>query len=66
MLSARVCQVAVFGNGCFWGTELRFWTVPGVRATAVGYAAGFTTQVCFQRGRVVVCEMSPPMRTAHG
>jgi predicted nicotinamide N-methyase len=29
-------------------------------------AAGFTTQVCFQRGRVVVCEMSPPMRTAHG
>ena len=33
---------AVFGMGCFWGAEQIFWKLPGVFATAVGYAAGFT------------------------
>ncbi len=33
---------AMFGMGCFWGAERKFWTVPGVCGTAVGYAAGFT------------------------
>jgi peptide-methionine (S)-S-oxide reductase len=33
---------AVFGLGCFWGAEKTFWTRPGVQATAVGYAGGFT------------------------
>jgi len=33
---------AVFGLGCFWGAERRFWQLPGVYATAVGYAAGHT------------------------
>ena len=33
---------AVFGMGCFWGEERRFWSVPGVLATAVGYAGGIT------------------------
>ncbi|MBN8281355.1 MAG: peptide-methionine (S)-S-oxide reductase MsrA, partial [Gammaproteobacteria bacterium] len=33
---------AVFGLGCFWGAERKFWQVPGVYSTAVGYAAGFT------------------------
>ena len=33
---------AVFGMGCFWGEERRFWSVPGVLATAVGYAGGLT------------------------
>ena len=33
---------AVFGLGCFWGAERKFWQVPGVYTTAVGYAAGFT------------------------
>lgn len=33
---------AVFGLGCFWGAEKRFWSLPGVHTTAVGYAAGFT------------------------
>ncbi len=35
-------QVAIFGMGCFWGAERKFWTRPGVWTTAVGYAAGLT------------------------
>ncbi|MBI3773415.1 MAG: peptide-methionine (S)-S-oxide reductase MsrA [Gammaproteobacteria bacterium] len=35
-------QSAVFGMGCFWGAEKRFWTLSGVYTTAVGYAGGFT------------------------
>ena len=33
---------ALFGLGCFWGAEKKFWQVPGVYTTAVGYAAGYT------------------------
>ena len=33
---------AIFGLGCFWGAERRFWSLPGVYSTAVGYAGGFT------------------------
>jgi peptide-methionine (S)-S-oxide reductase len=33
---------AVFGMGCFWGAEKKFWSLPGVFTTAVGYAAGHT------------------------
>ena len=33
---------AVFGMGCFWGAERKFWQLPGVYTTAVGYAAGVT------------------------
>jgi peptide-methionine (S)-S-oxide reductase len=35
-------QQAVFGLGCFWGAERKFWQAPGVWVTAVGYAGGFT------------------------
>ena len=35
-------EQAVFGMGCFWGAEKKFWQLPGVYSTAVGYAAGFT------------------------
>jgi peptide-methionine (S)-S-oxide reductase len=35
-------QQAVFGLGCFWGAERRFWKTPGVYSTAVGYAGGYT------------------------
>lgn len=35
-------QQALFGLGCFWGAERKFWQLPGVYTTAVGYAAGFT------------------------
>jgi peptide-methionine (S)-S-oxide reductase len=33
---------AVFGLGCFWGAERKFWELPGVYTTAAGYAAGYT------------------------
>lgn len=35
-------EKAVFGLGCFWGAERKFWQAEGVYSTAVGYAAGFT------------------------
>lgn len=35
-------ETAVFGLGCFWGAERRFWETPGVITTAVGYAGGLT------------------------
>ncbi|MDH5345368.1 MAG: peptide-methionine (S)-S-oxide reductase MsrA, partial [Gammaproteobacteria bacterium] len=33
-------EQAVFGMGCFWGAERKFWQTPGVYSTAVGYAGG--------------------------
>jgi peptide-methionine (S)-S-oxide reductase len=33
---------AMFGMGCFWGAEKKFWELPGVYTTAVGYAGGYT------------------------
>jgi len=35
-------EIALVGMGCFWGAERRFWSLPGVYVTAVGYAAGLT------------------------
>ena len=35
-------QIAVFGLGCFWGAERKFWTQEGVWVSSVGYCAGFT------------------------
>jgi peptide-methionine (S)-S-oxide reductase len=35
-------QLAMFGMGCFWGAERKFWKLEGVYSTAVGYAAGYT------------------------
>jgi peptide-methionine (S)-S-oxide reductase len=35
-------KTALFGLGCFWGAERKFWQTPGVVSTAVGYAAGHT------------------------
>lgn len=34
---------ALFGLGCFWGAERKYWQLPGVITTAVGYAAGYTS-----------------------
>jgi peptide-methionine (S)-S-oxide reductase len=35
-------EIAVFGMGCFWGAERKFWQTEGVYSTFVGYAGGFT------------------------
>ena len=35
-------ELAMFGMGCFWGAERKFWQTNGVYSTAAGYAAGFT------------------------
>jgi len=35
-------EQVVFGMGCFWGAERKFWEAPGVYSTAVGYAGGST------------------------
>jgi len=39
---------AVFGMGCFWGAERRFWQTPGVFTTAVGYAGGITPNPTYE------------------
>ncbi|TAD77286.1 MAG: peptide-methionine (S)-S-oxide reductase MsrA [Oscillatoriales cyanobacterium] len=36
-------ETAMFGLGCFWGAERKFWQTAGVFSTAVGYAAGYTS-----------------------
>jgi peptide-methionine (S)-S-oxide reductase len=39
---------AVFGLGCFWGAERKFWTTPGVWTTAAGYAGGYTPNPTYE------------------
>ena len=41
-------EQAMFGLGCFWGAERRFWEQPGVYTTAVGYAAGHTPNPTYE------------------
>ena len=41
-------EQAVFGLGCFWGAERRFWQQPGVFSTAVGYAGGHTPNPTYE------------------
>jgi len=38
----------MFGMGCFWGAERKFWQLEGVYSTAVGYAAGYTPNPNYQ------------------
>jgi peptide-methionine (S)-S-oxide reductase len=38
----------MFGMGCFWGAERKFWELPGVYSTAVGYAAGHTANPTYR------------------
>ncbi len=49
---------AVFGMGCFWGAEKKFWWLKGVHSTAVGYSAGFSKNPVYKD----VCTG----RTGHG
>ncbi|HSN17347.1 MAG TPA: peptide-methionine (S)-S-oxide reductase MsrA [Gammaproteobacteria bacterium] len=41
-------EQAVFGLGCFWGAERKFWQLPGVYTTAVGYAGGYTPNPSYE------------------
>jgi peptide-methionine (S)-S-oxide reductase len=44
---ANMAQV-IFGLGCFWGAERKFWELDGVYTTAVGYSAGYTPNPSYQ------------------
>jgi peptide-methionine (S)-S-oxide reductase len=41
-------EEAVFGLGCFWGAERKFWQIPGVVTTAAGYAGGYTVNPTYE------------------
>ncbi len=41
-------QLAMFGLGCFWGAERKFWNTPGVYSTQVGYTAGITPNPTYE------------------
>jgi len=65
-------ETAIFGMGCFWGAERKFWQAPGVYTTAVGYAGGFTPnpnyrEVCSgQTGHAeVVLVVFDPSKTSY-
>jgi peptide-methionine (S)-S-oxide reductase len=65
-------EQAVFGLGCFWGAERKFWQLPGVYTTAVGYAGGFTRNPTYEEvcsGRTghteVVLVVFDPARTSY-
>lgn len=65
-------EQALFGLGCFWGAERKFWQADGVYTTAVGYAAGFTPnptyrEVCSARTghNEVVLVVFDPQRTSY-
>lgn len=42
------CEKAVFALGCFWGAERKFWSLPGVWVTAVGYCGGHTPHPLYE------------------
>nr|XP_020138159.1 mitochondrial peptide methionine sulfoxide reductase isoform X6 [Microcebus murinus] len=41
-------QMAVFGMGCFWGAERKFWILKGVYSTQVGFAGGYTSNPTYK------------------
>jgi peptide-methionine (S)-S-oxide reductase len=66
-------EQAVFGLGCFWGAERRFWQTAGVFTTAAGYAGGITPNPTYREvcsGRTghaeVVLVVFDPAKTSYG
>ena len=66
-------QMALFGMGCFWGAERKFWEAEGVYSTAVGYAAGYTPNPTYEEvcsgltgHNEVVRVVFDPQRTSYG
>jgi peptide-methionine (S)-S-oxide reductase len=66
-------ELALFGMGCFWGAERKFWEIPGVLATAVGYAGGLTPNPTYQEvcsggtGHTEVVRIAfDPVRVSYG
>ena len=65
-------ETALFGLGCFWGAERKFWEADGVHSTSVGYAGGFTPNPTYQEvcsgltgHNEVVRVVFDPMRTSY-
>jgi peptide-methionine (S)-S-oxide reductase len=65
-------EKAMFGLGCFWGSEKAFWSLPGVYVTAVGYAGGVTPNPIYEEvcsGRTghneVVLVVYDPTKTSY-
>src|SRR3546814_21053119 len=65
-------ELALFGLGCYWGAERKFWEVPGVHSTAAGYAAGITPNPTYEEvcsgmtgHNAVVRVVSDPNKTSH-
>ncbi|MGY4283476.1 hypothetical protein ACVWXO_002696 [Bradyrhizobium sp. LM2.7] len=53
-------EQAVFGLGCFWGAERKFWELgEGIHVTAVGYAGGHTPNPTYEEGPVRVAPATP-------
>ena len=66
-------ETAVFGLGCFWGAERKFWEASGVYSTSVGYAGGSTPNPTYQEvcsgltgHNEVVRVVFDPTRTSYG
>jgi len=59
-MSTSDFATAYFATGCFWGAERRFWNLPGVTSTRVGYMGGITVDPTYEQvctGKTLHAEM---------